>query len=189
MIRLLLLAYPPAWRRRYGDELGQLLGDTGVTPAVALDLIRGGLYERGRSLNSIVSGGGGMVIGPAWRHPTGLAVAAAAVMAPTFLFVIGSVLAYELGISALQSQLDAVNQWLSSSRILDLILVLAPAVAFVLAIAPLVRFQFQKGESGREAVFGIRLRLANVLVGAVALALGGMLVWHIVVESVLQAGA
>lgn len=189
MIRFLLLAYPPAWRRRYGEELGQLLGDTGITPAVALDLIRGGLFERGRSLSSILSGGGGMVIGPAWRHPTGLAAAAAAVMAPTFVFVVGSVLAYELGIAALQSQLDAVNQLLASSRILDLIIVLSPAVAFVLAIAPLVRIELHKGESGREALFGIRLRLANVVVGTVALALGGMLLWHIVVESVLHAGA
>ncbi len=189
MIRLLLLAYPAAWRRRYSEELGQLLGDTGITPAIALDLIRAGLFERGRSLNLILSGGSGMVIGPAWRHPTGLAAAAAAVMAPTLVFVVGSVLAYELGIAALQSQLDAVNQWLASSRILDLILVLSPAVAFILTIAPLVRFQLQKGESGREAVFGIRLRLANVVVGMVALALGGMLVWHIVIESVLRAGA
>lgn len=130
-----------------------------------------------------------MVIGPAWRHPTGLAVAATAVMAPTLVFVVGSVLAYQLGMSALQIQMEAVNQWLSSSRLLDLLLVLAPVVALALAVAPLVRFQFRNDESGHEAVLGIRLRLANVIVGAVALALGGMLVWHIVVESVMQAGA
>lgn len=189
MIRLLMRIYPPAWRKRYGDELTQLIADNGLSWSTGLDLIRGGLKERGRVVGSTLIGGPGMVIGPAWRHPTGLAVAATVVMAPTLVFVVGSVVVYELGMSALQAQMEVVNQWLSSSRILDLLLVLAPAVALVLAVAPLVRVQFCNGESGREAVLGVRLRMLNLAVSMVALGIGAVLVWHIVVESVMQAGA
>jgi hypothetical protein len=38
-------------------------------------------------------------------------------------------------------------------------------------------------------VVAVRARALNVLIGLVALALAGVLVWHIVFESVMQAGA
>ena len=46
MKRLLLRLYPAAWRRRYGDELDQLVEDVGLRPSVVLDLARNGLRER-----------------------------------------------------------------------------------------------------------------------------------------------
>ena len=42
---------------------------------------------------------------------------------------------------------------------------------------------------GREAVFGLRLKAFNVIVVLLALLVGGLLVGHIVFESVLQVGA
>jgi hypothetical protein len=59
----------------------------------------------------------------------------------------------------------------------------------LLAVAPLVRIELKTSDSGREAVLGLRLKLANVLIGLLALLIGGLLVGHIVLESVLEAGA
>lgn len=41
--RVLLAAYPPSFRARYGDELAALLEDTGTGPRVAHDLLLGAL--------------------------------------------------------------------------------------------------------------------------------------------------
>jgi len=43
--------------------------------------------------------------------------------------------------------------------------------------------------TGREAHLGIRLRAANVIVGVLAFGIGGLLLWHILFESVMQVGA
>lgn len=188
MIRLLLLAYPAAWRRRYGEELGQLISDTGLSWASGLDLIRAGFAERGRSIRSTATGGNVMLIGPAWRHPNALAVVALVILTPTLLFVAGSMLAYQLGLASLLPPMESISNVLATARFIDLALVVAPVVALLLAVMPLVRFELRAGDGGPEAVIGLRLRLANVLVGLTALAIGALLLWHILSESVLHLG-
>jgi hypothetical protein len=189
MIRLLLLAFPPSWRHRYGDELAGLLEDTGVGPRIALDIVRSGLRQRGHAVRRAMrSGGMEMIIGPAWRHPRGWALAAGAIVAPTVLFVTGSLLAYELGIPAVASVMEPVNAWLGAVRPADLLLVLAPAVALAVAAAPLLRVQLHR-DGGTEAMIGVRLRRLNLGVALVALLLGGVLAWHVLVETVPQAAA
>jgi hypothetical protein len=69
MIDLLLRLYPAAWRDRYGDELRDLVADTGLTPRVALDLARAAAIERRESVVRALTGGVSMTVGPAWRHP------------------------------------------------------------------------------------------------------------------------
>jgi hypothetical protein len=84
--------------------------------------------------------------------------------------------------------MEAVNAWLNAQpRFLDLLLVIAPAVALLLALVPLLRLELTTGKGG-ELVLGLKLRALNVAVGLIALAVGGLLVAHIVAESVLQAG-
>jgi hypothetical protein len=184
VIRLLLLFYPEPWRRRYGAELEQLVSDTGLSTRSAIDICRSGLAERRHVLADALNGGSTMVIGPAYRHPRGLALGAAAVLAPTFVFVVGSLLAYQLGVVALQPLMDEVNRWLAGKSVLDVVIVASPAIALLLALVPLVRVEMRPGAAGREAVIGIRLRTANVLVGVAALAIGAVLVWYFVFESV-----
>jgi hypothetical protein len=188
--RWLLRIYPRAWRDRYGEELDQLVADTGgLRLGTGMDLINGGLRERGRAIRNALSGGGGMTIGPAYRHPTGLALLALVVLAPVLVFVLGSILTYQLGFGALQPPLDSINQWLTSApRLVDLMLVISPAIALCLAAAPLLRFEVTSSESGREAHLGVRLRAANVVVCVLALGIGVLLAWHIVFESVMEAG-
>lgn len=189
MIRLLLGLYPASWRERYGEELESLVSDTGLGPRVALDLISAAARERQRSVAMALAGGVTMTIGPAWRHPTTLAILAAALLAPTAMFAAGSLLAYQLGIGAFVGSMDSANAWLNAQpRIVDLLLVLAPALALLVAVLPLVRLQLSAGDGG-EILIGIRPRLLNVAVGLIALIVGGLLISHIVAESVLQVGA
>lgn len=191
MRRLLLALFPAAWRRRYGDELRALLDETGLGPGEALDLARTGVRLRIAAIaRGIMNGGVEMVIGPAWRHPTAWALVGALIVAPTLVFLLLSSLAYELGLSSLTSLMEPINEVLQGSRPLDLLLVVAPILALVAAIAPLLRLELRGGaDGGREAVVGLRLRAVNLLVIGVALVVGGFLVSHIVVESVLQLGA
>ncbi len=131
-----------------------------------------------------------MVIGPAWRHPTGWALAGAAVLAPTLIFVGMSYLTYELGLSGLSALMEPVNEAMNRMRPLDLLLIAAPLVALLAAVVPLLRLELRRdaGADATEAVIGLRLRAANLLVGFLALAVAGLLVAHIVVESVLRIG-
>ena len=129
-----------------------------------------------------------MLIGPAYRHPGRLALLALIVLTPTLLFVVGSLLAYQLGVQAFVGPMESANAILNGQRVLDLLLVMSPAIALLLALIPLVRLDFRTSDVGREAVVGLRMRAANVAVGLIALAIGGVLLWHIVFESVMERG-
>ena len=129
-----------------------------------------------------------MTIGLAWRHPTAWAVAAGVVLLPTLFFVAVSILTYQLGVTGLASVADPLNSWLDSQRFLDLLLVIAPAMAVLLAAVPLLRLSVSTEDGDQLATIGIRLRVANVVVGVVALLTGALLVGHIVAEAVLQVG-
>lgn len=188
MTRLLLLAYPRRWRMRYGEEMADLLDATGIGPSIALDVIRAGLRERGRIIRAAVVGGDSMTFRPAWRHPVGWGLAAAALLVPTGAFVVFSVLTYQLGLTGMRTVMEPVNDWLAAWRPADLAIVVAPAVALVVAVAPLIRLELGRHDGQLEGAIAFRLRALNLVVATASLALGGMLVWHIVVESVLQVG-
>ena len=130
-----------------------------------------------------------MTIGPAWRHPTAFALIGALLLLPTFVFVGMSLFAYQLGVYAVRAVTDPLIDAMQRVRIVDLFLVVAPPVAFLAALAPLVRLGLEKRDGSMEAVVAIRARALNVVIGLVALALAGILIWHIVVESVLHVGA
>jgi hypothetical protein len=189
MTRILLRSYPPAWRVRYGEELADLIAQSPLTPRVAADVVAAGLRQRAHAAQLGLHGGHVMTIGPAWRHPTAFAVIGALLLLPTFLFVGASLLGYQLGVDAMRDLVESVTGAMERWRIVDLLLVAAPPVAFIAAIAPLLRFGVERRDGGLEGVVAVRGRVLNAIVGLVALLLAGMLVWHIVVESVLQTGA
>ena len=177
MNRWLLRLFPGAWRARYGDELLDLVDETGLTPHVAADVARAGVAERARAIREALTGGTSMVFGPAWRHPTAWAVVGALVLLPTLVAI------------ALPSNASAFIDLLSAQRVLDLALVLAPALAALLAGVPLVRLGYSRLESGSEASLSVRLRAANMVVVIVGLGISCFLVGHILYESVLHLGA
>ena len=187
--RILLRCYPAAWRRRYGNELLDLLSEDPITPRVVIDVAATGLTLRGRAARSALQGDTVMTIRPAWRHPTAFAVVGALLIVPTFLFVAASLLSYELGFTAIRDTVAPIQAAITSVRALDLFLVLAPALAALAAIAPLLRLGWERREGTLQAVLTVRALAFNLAVGLLAIGLGGVLIWHIVVESVLEAGA
>lgn len=193
MRRLLLRAYPPAWRRRYGDELELLLTETGTPPRVIVDVLRAATRARAASLLAALKGDEPMQLGPLARHPGRLALLALLLMAPTLTLVVASILGHELGISAVASVADPIIESVTAPRIIDLALVAAPAVSLVLAVLPILAVGLRAADgSGADespvATVSVRLRAANVLVALLALLLGLTLAGHIVLETVLEAG-
>ena len=186
--RLLLRCYPAAWRKRYGDELLDLLSDVPLTPRTLLDVASTGLGLRGREARRAVQGDSVMTFQPAWRHPTAFAVVGALLLLPTFFVVVSSLLAYELGLAAVRDFAAPIQAAMTSVGAVDLFLVVAPALAAVAAIAPLLRLGWERRDGALQAVLAVRVLALNMAVGLVAIGLGGVLVWHIVVESVVQGG-
>ena len=187
--RLLLRCYPPAWRERYGDELLDLISDVPLTPRALIDVASSGIALRAHIARRALQGDTVVTIRPAWRHPTAFAVIGALLILPTLFLVASSLLAYELDLTAVRSFVAPIHAGLTSVRAVDLLLVLAPALALVAAIAPLLRLGWERRDGTLQAVIVVRALALNVAVGLVAIVLGGVLVWHIVVESVMQAGA
>lgn len=186
--RVCLRLYPSAWRMRYGDELAWLIEETDARGVDLLDLALVGIRLR-LSTVSLGEGGFSMVIGPAHRHPTAFAIGALALMLPTLAFVTLSLLGHELGMTAIAERVDPVISTVTAPRLVDLALVLAPAVSLVLAVAPLVELG-RRGVAGeRVATVALHLRAGNLVVAAIALAVGVALVGHVLVESVLQVGS
>ena len=126
---------------------------------------------------------------PAYRHPGPFALVAALLLLPTFLVVGLSYLGHELGFSAIAAAIDPWIAQLDEVRVLDLFLVVAPAIAFVLAVLPLLDLRIDRDEPAPALAVRIRAVPANLIVGALALLVGAALVAHIVVESVLRLGA
>ncbi|HEY8135258.1 MAG TPA: hypothetical protein VIF08_04395 [Candidatus Limnocylindrales bacterium] len=189
MTRLITRLYPRAWRDRYGAELSDLIDETGMTPRVAIDVARGAAREWTNQARLGLAGGGSVVIGPAWRHPQMWAAMALIILAPTAAFVLLSILAYQLGATWLITFMEPVTRWMQTVRIIDLMLVVSPVIALLIAAAPLVRVELHREATGREAVVGVRLKAANVLIGLLALFIAVLLVGHILAESVLRVGA
>lgn len=187
--RVLLRCYPPAWRKRYGDELLELISDVPLTPRALVDVALSGIALHAHAARRALQGDTVMIIRPAWRHPTAFAVVGALLILPTLFFVASSLLAYELDLAAVREFVAPIQAALTSVRAVDLLLVLAPALAAVAAIAPLLRLGWERRDGTLQAVVTVRALALNLAVGLVAIGVGGVLVWHIVVESVLQAGA
>ncbi|MEP7360486.1 MAG: hypothetical protein ABI744_02795 [Chloroflexota bacterium] len=179
MSRLITRLYPRAWRERYGTELSDLIDETGMSGRVAFDVARGASQEWTSQARLALAGGGSMVIGPAWRHPTAWAVVGAVVLLPTVLFIALSALAIS----------NPFGDQFTSQRYLDLALLLAPALAALLAALPLVRVSYTPADGGPVATLSVRLRAVNMVVVITGLGITCLLVGHVLFESVLRLGA
>lgn len=189
MIRLLLLAYPRAWRRRYAVELEALVEDVGgLWPRVAFDIVRAGFGERRAAFLGTRKQGGLLMIGPAWRHPGAWALTGALIALPTALFVAGSIAAYGMELAGARAVMDPVSSWLAARGPANALLVVGPPVGVLLAFAPLLRLELPSGSPSGEATVGIRLRSLNLAVTAVCLALSAVLAWYVLGEVLLSRG-
>jgi hypothetical protein len=181
--RMLLRCYPAAWRERYGNELLDLLSDVPLTPRTLLDMASAGFRLRAREAHRALQGDSVMTFQTAWRHPTAFAVVGALLLLPTFFLVVSSLLAHELDIAAVRDFAVPIQAAMTSVGAVDLFLVIAPALAAVTAIAPLLRLGWERRDGALQAVVAIRALPLNVAVSLLAIALGGVLVWHVLVET------
>ena len=176
-----LRLYPATWQQRYGAEVSGLISGSDSSLADALDLAQSAVSEH-------LKGGFEMRFNPAHRHPGAFALTAAMLVAPTLVVVVASLLGHELGIAAIATVTDPLMVWIGTVGVLDLFLVLAPLVAFMLAALPLLDVRLERDG---EPALAVRIRAVtmNVVVCLVAFSVGAALVWHLVVESVVRISA
>ena len=191
-MRPILRLYPSAWRRRYGDELTDLLDELPATSATALDLLRGAVTLHFRALADrlaprlVSAGGPPMRTHPLQRHPTATALVAALIAAPTAIFVTVSILAYQLELPGMQAWLQPFMDGLAQApRIVDLLLVGAPFLAFLVAALPLVGLRVERVDGELRATLALRARRLNLLVLAACVLVAGVLVNYLLVESLV----
>lgn len=192
-MRRLLRLYPAAWRERYEDEMAEVLMELSATPSVVLDLVRGALVERSRARwrvpesSPIPAGDQPMFEHPLHRHPTSLALLALLLVTPTLVFVVSSLLAYQLEVPGLEAVVDPVISGIAAVPWIDFLLLSAPFAAAVLAAIPLVGIRSGHADGERQVTLSLRARALNVVVLVVSVLVGGLLSVYLVTEFMLEA--
>ena len=192
-MKSILRLYPSAWRRRYGEELSDLLDEMPSSPRTTLDLIRGAVTQHFRALldrvapRLVPAGGPPMPTHALQRHPTASALVAALIAAPTIIFVTLSFLAYQLELPGMQTWLQPFMDGLNHApRIVDLFLLTAPFVAFVIAALPLIGLRLERVDGELRITLALRAHTLNVLVLAICAVVGGFLASHLIVEFLFE---
>jgi hypothetical protein len=192
-MKRILNLYPSAWRRRYGEELTDLLEELPATPATTVDLLRGAatLHMRAfldRLAPRLVSAGGPpMPTHPLQRHPTATALVAALITAPTVIFVALSFLAYQLELPGMQAWLQPFMDGLAQApRIVDLFLLGAPFLAFLIAGLPLIGLRLERTDGELRITLALRARTLNLIVLGICVVVGGFLASHLIVEFLFE---
>ena len=189
----ILRLFPSAWRRRYGEELTDLLEEMPATPATTVDLLRGAatLHMRAfldRLAPRLVSAGGPpMPTHPLQRHPTATALIAALIAAPTVIFVAISFLAYQLELPGMQAWIQPFMDGLARApRIVDMFLLGAPFLAFLIAALPLIGLRMERIDGELRITLALRARTLNLIVVGVCVLVGGLLASHLIVEFLFE---
>ncbi len=188
-MKRILRLYPSAWRRRYGAELSDLLEEMPSTPSNTIDLLRGAITLHIRAFAQrlaprlAAAGGPPMPSHALQRHPTVTALVAALIVAPTAIFVTLSFLAYQLELPGMQAWLQPFMDRLAlAPRIVDLLLVGAPFLAFLLAALPLIGLRLERVDGELRVTLALRARTLNLLVLTACVVVGGFLVNYLLAE-------
>ena len=121
------------------------------------------------------------------RHPTAAALVAALIAAPTAIFVTVSILAYQLELPGMQAWLQPFMDGLQQApRIVDLLLVGAPFLAFLIAALPLIGLRLERIDGELRVTLGLRARTLNAIVLGVCLVVGGFLVNYFLAEFLVR---
>lgn len=165
LMRLALRLYPDGWRRRYGTEVEQLIEDSRGSAVDLIDLVAHAPMTT--TLQHEVSRMNGRLA----IHPTRLALVAALVVLPTAVLVGVAVLKYILGVPGPFDAIEPTVTPIVTHPIGETIFVLAPYVAFVLAVVPFTRLRLDMRDGRLAASAEASVPVANVLIGAVSAAL------------------
>lgn len=162
LMRLAMWLYPDAWRRRYGPEVRELIEDGRAHPADLVDLVTRAPFAA--TLRGVASTMNGHLA----AHPIRLALVALAITLPTAIFVGVAVLKYLLGVPGPFDAIEPTVTPFITHPIGETILVLAPYVAFILAVMPFARLRLGWREGGLAASAEAAVPLTNLVVGAVS---------------------
>jgi hypothetical protein len=165
LMRLALRLYPDAWRRRYGPEVGQLIDDGSARPTDLLDLVSHA------PVVATFRGAASAMNERLAAHPVRLALIALAITFPTALLVAVAVLKYVLGVPAPFDAIESTAMPFITHPIGETILVLAPYVAFSLAILPFTRLRLGWREGRLAASAEAAVPVTSLAVGAISAAL------------------
>jgi hypothetical protein len=167
LIRACLRLYPRSWRDRYAEEVLVLVEDAGAGIGDLIDLAVGGLGRRADELQR----GAPMPTIVRWSI---LAVAVAVAM-PTAVFIGFQLLNPGVGLVP-----SGYTNWL---------IPLLPAVALLIALAPVVRIEMHRDEAGVTTVTTRVLPMRRALAAVVVfcLALLGVVVAYGISENLLEA--
>lgn len=192
-MRRLLWLYPPAWRARYEAEVADLLDALPADRSTVLDLIRGAVVERARAARRLVpstpipDGGPPMFEHPFQRHPTSLGLLALLLVVPTFVFVVISLLAYEIEVPGMAAAVEPGLRAVSAARWVDLFILGAPFLAFVVAVIPMVGIGWRRSHGELSITLAFRGRAFNAAVLVLCVVLGGLLVSYLISEFLFEA--
>jgi hypothetical protein len=162
LMRVALRLYPAAWRLRYGPEVRQLIDDGRASPADLIDLVshaplvatfRGDASGTNRYLAD---------------HPIRLALVALAITLPTAFLVGVAVLKYVFGVPGPFDAIEPTMTPFVTHPIGETILVLAPYVAFSLAVLPFTRLRLGLKEGRLAASAEAAVPLTSLAVGALS---------------------
>lgn len=162
LMRLALRLYPDAWRRRYGPEVTQLIDDGRASPADLVDLVTRAPFV------ATLRGEASTMNGHLVAHPIRLALVALAITLPTTIFVGVAVLKYVLGVPGPFDAIEPTVTPFITHPIGETILVLAPYVAFALAVLPFARLRLGWREGRLAASVNAAVPLTSLVVGAVS---------------------
>jgi hypothetical protein len=165
LMRIALRLYPTPWRRRYGNEVRQLIDDGHASPFDLADLVAHA------PLAATVRGELSTVKSHLATHPTRVAVVALAIVLPTAVLVVVSVLKYVLGVPGPFDSIEPGATPFVTHPIGETVLILAPYVAFGLAVVPFTRLRVGWTEGRLAARAEASVPLTSLVVGVMSAAL------------------
>lgn len=170
-----------------------MLDELPTDRSTVLDLVRGAFAERARAVWRLIAvtpipdGGPPMLEHPLQRYPTSLALLALLLVAPTFLFALVSLLAYQIAVPGLAATVEPAIEALTALRGVDLFLLAAPFLASLLAVVPLVGVGLGRADGELRVTISLRPRALNVAVLILCVLVGGLLVGYLVSEFLFEA--
>jgi hypothetical protein len=175
LARACLRLYPSSWRDRYADEVLLLVEEAEAGIGDLVDLAIGGLGRRADELQ----GGAPM---PSFVRAASL-ILAAVVALPTAVFIGLQLLNRNVAFFAIEQPLG-----IDFAPHLDWLIPVLPAVALLIALAPVVRVGTHRDEAGAVTVTTriLPMRRALVAVVTVCLALLGVVVAYGISENLLE---
>jgi hypothetical protein len=182
--RFLLRAYPAPFRQAYGDEMLQVFSDlcrtarqeTGypgffhLWARTLIDLLFTALEQRSHSMK---------------LKESGFLVVAFITLLPTLIFLVIMFSKFSLGIDAIYDAWDSFyrdSDWRTVNMLIELIVILGPAVALLITAARTTRIQIGQENGALISTVTFRASRATIAVILVGLVLFGLVATYGFVE-------